>query len=136
MTREPEFDRFLRILKETHAEYVALFLPEIVRQRCFGCQNVCPSQLDHNYCLMSSLEDQIISFSQETAEIHTQTIWKDFVSRCGFSHRFELMTFWCCLHKNRAFWWADVEKQISDKMIAEFEGNFLFFQNCNVSSLE
>ena len=70
-------------LKLVYAHHIKKLIPEIAKEKCFGCHVNHPSQVQHDICLMMSDEEKV-NFCMETAmtRLNEDAIleeWKSFL---------------------------------------------------------
>ena len=53
------FNTIDRALMKAYAISLKGLMPGIVKEKCFGCEMRCDSQLDHNVCMMMGIDERL-----------------------------------------------------------------------------
>ncbi len=68
-------------LKMLFAKHILKELPEIVKEKCFGCQVDHPSQLQHDVCLMMTKAEKIeVCFDTALEQVNYVDIYGEFLA--------------------------------------------------------
>ena len=67
-------------MKMLFAKHILKELPEIVKEKCFGCQVDHPSQLQHDVCLMMTKAEKIeVCFDTALARVNEVEVYVEFL---------------------------------------------------------
>ena len=74
----------MNCMKLLYAKHVIKVLPEIIKEKCFGCQVEHPSQKHHDVCLMMEKDEKIeICMDDALQRINEEEIFNEFLDLCS-----------------------------------------------------
>ena len=79
----------MNCMKLLYAKHVIKVLPEIIKEKCFGCVVDHPSQKHHNVCLMMEKDEKIeICMDDALQRINEEEIFNEFLDLFPREHTY------------------------------------------------